>query len=253
VQDTVAVASQAPDSGAISAPVRAADRLGSVIEVLLLSGFPTQLTIGLGLAAAGLAPHLADGKLSLEYILWVWLLDAVVIFTLVVVLAHARGDSVRRVLLASRPAGREALIGLALVPVVFGIVVLALSGVRSLFPSLHNVPTNPFEELIRSPREAALLGVMAVVSGGIKEEVQRAFVLRRFEQHLGGGWVGLVVFSVAFGAGHFLQGWDVGVVTTLLGAFWGMLYLRRRSVVAAAVSHSGFNVAQILQFLVLGS
>ena len=34
------------------------------------------------------------------------------------------------------------------------------------------------------------------------------------------------------------------------GAFWGVVYLRRRSVVAPVVSHSGFNLLQIVQFLV---
>ena len=113
--------------------------------------------------------------------------------------------------------------------------------------------TNPFEPLLRSPRDAIILGAVVVISGGIKEEVQRAFVLRRFEQHLGGARVGLVVFSVVFGAGHFIQGWDVSVVTALLGLFWGVLYLRRGSVTASAVSHSGFDVAQIVQFMVFGS
>ena len=128
-----------------------------------------------------------------------------------------------------------------------------LAAVRWAAPWLHNVETNPFEMLIRSPLDATIIGAVAVISGGIKEEVQRAFVLRRFEQELGGARVGLIVFSLAFGAGHFIQGWDVGVVTTLLGLFWGVLYLRRGSFTASAVSHSGFNVAQIVQFMVLGS
>jgi membrane protease YdiL (CAAX protease family) len=49
-----------------------------------------------------------------------------------------------------------------------------------------------------------------------------------------------------------IQGYDVGVITTLMGLAWGMVYLRRRSIVAASVSHAGFNAAQILQFLLVG-
>jgi membrane protease YdiL (CAAX protease family) len=85
------------------------------------------------------------------------------------------------------------------------------------------------------------------VAGGVREEVQRAFVLRRFERYLGGPVVGLVVFSVAFGAGHIIQGRDVALITATLGAFWGVVYLRRRSVVGPVVSHSLFNVSQIAQ------
>ena len=102
------------------------------------------------------------------------------------------------------------------------------------------------EALIQSPLDAFVFTVVAVVAGGLREELQRAFVLRRFEQHLGGGWLGLIVFSVAFGLGHYIQGWDAAIVTASLGAVWGAIYLMRRSVVSAMVSHAGFNVAEIL-------
>ena len=42
------------------------------------------------------------------------------------------------------------------------------------------------------------------------------------------------------------------VATALLGAFWAVVYLRRRSVVAPMVSHAGFDLLQIVQFLALG-
>jgi membrane protease YdiL (CAAX protease family) len=88
------------------------------------------------------------------------------------------------------------------------------------------------------------------VAGGIREEIQRAFLLHRFEVWLGGGTVGLVVTSIAFGAGHFdLQGVDAGIATGLLGAFWGFVYLRRRSAIAPMVSHAGFDLLQIVPFL----
>jgi membrane protease YdiL (CAAX protease family) len=59
------------------------------------------------------------------------------------------------------------------------------------------------------------------------------------------------VVSIAFGAGHFVQGWDAAVATALLGLTWGVLYLRRRSIVAPVVSHAAYNVMQILQVLML--
>ena len=92
-----------------------------------------------------------------------------------------------------------------------------------------------------------------IVTGGIKEEMQRAFVLHRFDQSLGGARAGLVVYSVVFGTGHIIQGYDVAIVTTLLGLAWGIVYLRRRSLVASSVSHAGFNAAQVLQFAMFGA
>jgi membrane protease YdiL (CAAX protease family) len=64
--------------------------------------------------------------------------------------------------------------------------------------------------------------------------------------------VGVIVASVGFGAGHYVQGRDVAVVTGLLGVFWAVIYLRRRSIVAPVVSHSGFNLLQLGQFLLVG-
>ena len=60
----------------------------------------------------------------------------------------------------------------------------------------------------------------------------------------------MLITSAAFGGGHLLQGKDAAIATGLLGAFWGVVYLRRRSAVAPMVSHAGFNLLQVGQFLV---
>ena len=94
-----------------------------------------------------------------------------------------------------------------------------------------------------------MFAVVVLFAGGVREEIQRAFLLHRFERWLGGGPLGVVVTSAAFGAGHYLQGADAVVATGLLGAFWGWVYLRRRSAVAPMVSHTGFDLLQIVQFI----
>jgi membrane protease YdiL (CAAX protease family) len=100
---------------------------------------------------------------------------------------------------------------------------------------------------------AALFGVVAIVAGGIREELQRAFLLQRFERHLGGATVGVVVLSTAFGLGHVMQGWDAVIATGTLGAFWAVLYLRRRSSIAPIISHAGFNSIEVLRVAIWGS
>jgi membrane protease YdiL (CAAX protease family) len=129
---------------------------------------------------------------------------------------------------------------------ILGVAVLA--GIQRFAPWLHTVEHNPLQDLIRTPRDAAVFAVVVVVAGGIREEIQRAFLLRRFEQWMGGAGVGVVVTSVAFGAGHLVQGADAAIATGLLGAFWSVIYLRRRSAVAPVVSHAGFNLLQLAQF-----
>ena len=92
-----------------------------------------------------------------------------------------------------------------------------------------------------------------VLAGGVREELQRAFILHRFEQALGGAWIGLAIFSIIFGLFHLQQGADAAIAVGLLGLGWGVLYLRRRSVVASIVSHAGFDVVQVLQQVLLKS
>jgi membrane protease YdiL (CAAX protease family) len=137
--------------------------------------------------------------------------------------------------------------------VVFVLVVVLLTVLMAVAPWLHNVPTNPLEQMAGTAGGAALLAIVAILAGGVREELQRAFLLRRFERHLGGAAAGVVVLSVAFGLGHSVQGWDAVITTGLLGAFWAVLYLRRRSAVAPLVSHAGFNALEVLRAAITGS
>jgi len=104
---------------------------------------------------------------------------------------------------------------------------------------------------MRNPRDAAVFGIVVMLAGGLREEIQRGFILHRFGQYLGGGAVGVVVHSAIFGLGHFEQGWDATIAVGTLGAIWGTIYLMRRSVIAPMVSHAGFNLAQLVKFVVL--
>ena len=231
-------------------PSRPQERFYAALEVILCSGFPTQLALISVLRLAGWS--VTDGHLSIGFIATLLLLDATVVIALVVSLMRLHRESLREVFFGNRPIGREALIGLPLTIVVFVLVIIMLTLAQQVAPWLHNVPENPLEQLIHSKWDATVFAVVATFAGGLREEIQRAFVLRRFEQHLGGARVGLVVFSLAFGAGHILQGWDAALTTAVLGAFWGAIYLARGSIVAPIVSHSGFNTAEIVRFAVWG-
>ena len=221
-------------------------RVTALIEVILCSGFPTQLMLAGVLLALGLSSMDAAGRLSLAYVVVLSLADAAVLLALIFYILHLHGESSHDVFFGTRPPRTEIRLGLLLAPLMVIVALVSLGVIQSYWPWLRNVPENPLEALIQSPLDAFVFTVVAVVAGGLREELQRAFVLRRFEQHLGGGWLGLVVFSVAFGLGHYIQGWDAAIVTASLGAVWGTIYLMRRSVVSAMVSHAGFNVAEIL-------
>jgi len=230
----------------------------AIFEILLCSSVPTQLAIGAALRAIGIASTDSAGHLSLLFVMLLSLIDTTALVVIMAAIMRAHGERPSRVWLGASPTmahrlaayrWREAAIGLATVPLVFLAVGILLNTIRLFAPGLHNVKENPLEQLAGTPQQAALFSLVAIVAGGVREELQRAFLLHRFEQALGGGPVGVAVTSVAFGAGHLIQGVDAAIATGLLGAFWGTVYLRRRSAIAPMVSHAGFDLLQIVQFI----
>ena len=239
------------------ATVDTRDRLTAVIEILLCSSIPTQLAIGAVLRLAGMHSTDAAGHLSFPFVMTLTLTDATVLIVMMILLTHAHGESARMLWWGREDgrgsrAARDAMIGLVTVPFVFVGVGILLNAIRLFAPSLHNVATNPLEALAATPGQAALFSLVAIFAGGVREELQRAFILRRFEQYLGGAVVGVWVLSIAFGLGHVMQGWDAAVTTGVLGAFWAWMYLQRRSSVGPIISHAGFNSLEILRVAVIG-
>ena len=221
-------------------------RGAALIEVLLCSGFPTQLLIITALRVAGMQPQDADGALSLVFFGALAFIDSLLLIGLIFLFLLARRESPRAIFLGTRPPLPEAALGMLLVPAVFMFVALVVGSLRLIAPWLQTVPQNPLGALLDTPREAVIFGIVVVIAGGLREEIQRAFILHRFEQSLGGARLGLVLFSLMFGLGHIEQGADVAIATAALGLFWGILYLARRSIVASSVSHAGFNLAQVI-------
>jgi membrane protease YdiL (CAAX protease family) len=229
-----------------------AARLVALFEILLCSDFPTQLAIAATLRVLGIAPKTAHGDLSVAYVVSLELADTVLLIGLILFLLASHGERPRDVFLGPRPIAGEVRLGLPMTLAVFVIAIAVLGGVQVVAPFLHNVPLNPLQDMLRRPRDAGLFAIVVVVAGGVREEIQRAFILHRFDEWLGGAWIGVLVWSLAFGFGHVLQGYDVALATAVMGAFWAIVYIRRRSIVAPLVSHSGFNLLELAQYLAAG-
>jgi membrane protease YdiL (CAAX protease family) len=228
-----------------------AARVVALVEVLICSDFLTQIAIGGTLSALGYHP-LVNGQLNIVYVVVLSLGDALLLIALILLMLNAHGERPRDVLFGPRSIANEIGLGMPLIFVALAIGAAVLLSIQRYAPSLHTVANNPLQELLRSPRDAWLFALVVLAAGGVREEIQRAFLLHRFSVWLGGPAIGLLVTSVAFGAGHMLQGVDASIATGLLGAFWGLIYLRRRSAVAPMVSHAGFDLIQIAQFLAVG-
>lgn len=240
----------APDSTIRRVPLTG--RIVALLEVLLCSDYPTQAALSATFVALGFAPYAADGQLRSGFVATLSLVDTAMLLSLICFFLLAHGERPRAVFLGFRPAAQEFSLGLPLVLVAIGLAMAIILTIQQFAPALHNVAYNPLQDLIRRPGDVWLFTAVVVIAGGVREELQRAFLLHRFEHWLGGATVGLIVANLAFGAGHLLQGVDAAIATATLGVFWGIVYLRRRSAIAPIVSHSGFNLLQIVQFLTLG-
>ena len=234
-----------------SAPSRTS-KLEAISEMVICSSIPTQLAIGWTLRLAGWSPVDERGQLQLGFVAALSLADTVALVGLMVLLLRSHDERPSALWLGRRPVVREALAGVLHVPMVFLIAALLLLAMRALTPQLHNVDINHFETLAGSSlTDAVLLMLVAIVAGGLREELQRAFLLDRFSRHLGPPWAGVLLLSVAFGLGHLLQGRDAAIATGAMGAFWAVVYLRRGSSIAPVVSHALFNTIEVLQIATL--
>jgi membrane protease YdiL (CAAX protease family) len=223
----------------------------ALVEVLLVCGIPTQVLIFVPIALFTGVPILQGRQVSIELFAVTSLLDTALIAILIRLFLGLSGETSADVFLGRRPPFREAALGLAVLPGVFLVVAAIALGVRTLAPWLHTVSANPLEAYMRTPLDAAIFGVVVILAGGVREELQRAFILHRFEQRLGGAWVGLAVFSAFFGALHLTEGADAAVAIGVLGLFWGVVYIKRRSAILPLVNHAGFDVLQVLQVVLV--
>jgi membrane protease YdiL (CAAX protease family) len=234
-------------------PVLPLERLGAIVEIIMCSGFPTQILVILVLRGFGMSMFGADGRLSPPFVFTLSLVDAGLVIGLVLFFLRAHHESVRHVLVGKRSVVREALLGIALLPAVFMFVMLVLVVILRFAPDLHNVARNPLEDMLRNRSDALIFAAVVMIAGGVREEIQRGFIMHRFGQYLGGAGWGIAIYSVFFGLGHIEQGIDAALATGLLGVVWGLLYVARRSVIAPMVSHAGFNLAQLIKYLTLTS
>jgi membrane protease YdiL (CAAX protease family) len=229
--------------------VLAIERLGALLEVIICSGFPSQILLILVLRGFGMHMMTEEGRLSPPFVFTLSLIDAALVVGLIVFFLRAHHESAWQVLVGDRPVLREAVLGITLLPAIFMFAVLVLVVILRFAPQLHNVTHNPLEDMLRTRDDALIFAGVVMLAGGVREEIQRGFIVHRFGQYLGGAGWGVVIYSVIFGLGHAEQGNDAMIVTGLLGAAWGLLFIARRSIVASMVSHAGFNLAQLLKYL----
>jgi len=224
------------------------DRFQALFEVLLLSGLVSGFLAALFLSLfrlQNLANLMKDAKTVAIYLL----LESGITFLLLALVFKVHRETLGSLGLRWKHWRRNLVLGLALVPLLFLISAVVALLFKIYLPQYY-LEENPLTQIIHTPQQLALFILSALVAGGIKEEVQRAFILNRFRTYLGGAAAGLVIWSVAFGAGHYIQGMQGIVIAAIYGFFFGAIYLLSGSILAPIAAHSAYDTIALLAYWV---
>jgi len=234
----------APESQPSLPQQRLVQRFHSLIEVVLV-GLGGSILVPLLFSWIGIGQAQILGRaLSLVGVL---VTDASVTLLILAALMKLRGESFKSLGWNHASSVREIAIGILFLPVLFASTFVVDLAFKAWFPD-SVTRDNPILSLVRDPGDLGLLLFSSLYVGGIKEELQRAFVLTRFRQDLGGVALGLVLWSLFFGMGHSIQGTDKAVAAGILGLLFGILYLWRGSLVGPIVAHSLYDVVTLLVY-----
>lgn len=219
------------------------DRVQALFEVILLSGAVSGI-----LASIPFVFHKSGRENLLTDLRWLLLyvvIESVTTLALLWLVLRAHRDKLGMLGFLWQRWRRDAVIGLALVPFLFGLNIVITVIFQKYFPE-HYLDHNPLTDLIKTPWDLAMFILVAWFAGGIKEELQRAFILKRFQAYLGGAWLGLIVWSVSFGFGHYVQGAQGVLAAGLYGLVFGITYLVRGSLIAPIVAHGVYDTVALL-------
>ncbi len=221
------------------------DRVQALFEVLLLSGLVSSLLAIMPFVARGIGRNvlLSNVPTLASYLL----LESCVTFALLYLVMRAHGESMRKLGLSWVRWRPNVFTGFAIVLVLFFLNLILSLAFQKFLPKYY-MEQNPLAEIIHTPRDLYLLIGAALIAGGIKEELQRAFILRRFQTHLGGAGLGLVLWSAAFGLGHSVQGVEGVVAASIFGLIFGAVYLIRNNLVAPMVAHAVYDTLALLGY-----
>jgi membrane protease YdiL (CAAX protease family) len=222
------------------------DRLQAAFEILLLSGLIS------GFLAALVLPlfHIRNTELLLKDIrvLSIYLLvESGIALLILAAVLKLHGETFHGLGFRWKHWKRNFLIGLVLVPFLFLINAIVAILFKVYLPEYY-IEKNPLVENLHTPQQLALFIFSALIAGGIKEEIQRAFIINRFRGYLGGAGTGLLIWSLAFGAGHYVQGAQGIVIASLYGFFFGGIYLLSGSLIAPIAAHGAYDALAILVY-----
>ena len=217
----------------------------TLFEIAVCSGIPQTLAVQALFAALGLDAHTILG--SAKWIALFIFCESLTLMGLMIAFQALRRSTLWDLGVIPSSIKREVCLGIALVPALFFFNWM-ISSLFQMFLPMYSSPRNPLLDLIQTRGDLVFFVLLAVWAGGIKEELQRAFILNRFQVHLSIPITGLLIWSIAFGAGHALQGVDSAIGAGVYGLLFGAVYLWRGSILGPMVAHSLYDVVVLMGY-----
>jgi membrane protease YdiL (CAAX protease family) len=171
-----------------------------------------------------------------------------IVFAGIVVLLRLEGDGFDALGVGRQEWPRHFGVGLAIGFVMFLGLNVALDSVMSSLLPRSPASGPSVLSFFKDPTNLWVWIPIGILGGGVVEELQRIFIVTRFERWLGrrGLVLGVALSSVAFGVGHLYQGLGSAISTTVSGAVFSLVYLRRRSAIEPITAHAFSDVLAML-------
>ncbi len=143
--------------------------------------------------------------------------------------------------------GRKVFLGLASAAVLYGVFYLGNALSRLILPFAE-----PGIGAVYAFKSGASLGrivpLMALLIGPGEEIFWRGFLQRRWQERFG-PWPGFVLAAALYAAVHAGSGNVMLVLAAAVcGLFWGWIYMRTKSLLLVAVSHTAWDLAVFVAF-----
>ena len=177
-----------------------------------------------------------QGSLSFRLAAAATILRDLALVSLIVFFLWRNREPIQRIGWTFANVWQDALLGaLLFVPMLFGASALEQILKRAGF----SAPATPMPRALAagSPAEFLLAGVLVIVVAVTEEIIFRGYLMLRFEALTRNSLAAAFLSSFIFSLGHGYEG-AAGVLTIgLMGLFFALVYLSRRSLVAPMVMH----------------
>ncbi len=179
--------------------------------------------------------------------------NKLIVFIAIVLLLRLQKERFEAIGFSGRNWRTHLGVGLLIGIVMFiGLNVVLTSVMNSFIP--HPASGAPsVMSFFRVPRNLLVWLPIGMFGGGLVEEMERIFVITRFEKWLGkpGLVLGVVLSSAMFGFGHLYQGLAAALSTACSGLVFALVFLRRRSAIEPVVAHAFSDVLAMIAATVL--